>query len=339
MKNRFIALGVVLVLAVSVIVLVQKRQPDSLRLVEMVQKDMVSSITEKGRVQSVNEYVIVAKSEGHILSIPIKEGAWVVPGKPLVIVDTDLCLQKLKESQAQLSAREVEFRQGVYSLKTKKMLLDAGALSQFDYDDIQKQVQLAQSQLTIAQVQVASAKIQLRNQMYVSPEYLQVTKIAVEKGAVIVPNTFLMQLADPRNLKVEIRVKEFDAPFVKAGQVAWVSLASNKRICIKSTVTQVQPILEKVGETYAMKVRVAFSVTQNTWIKPGSQVDVQVITGEAPHVWTLPQNAIFVENGHYFVQVKSGKNIQKKLIKVGIQNTRDIEIKSGLMPHEKVILP
>ena len=137
MKNRFIALGIGFILVVPGYFLMTKKQVDTSRTLEMVQRDMVSSITEKGRVQSVNEYQVVAKSEGRILSIPIKEGDWVEGGNPLVRVDTDLALQKCKEAQSQLTVREVELKQVLDGLKTKKVLLDAGSLSKFDYDESQ----------------------------------------------------------------------------------------------------------------------------------------------------------------------------------------------------------
>ena len=199
-------------------------------------------------------------------------------------------------------------------------------------------MQLAQSQVDIAKAQLESADIGLENQSYIATERHQVTQIAIEKGAVIAPNTVLMQLADPHYLKVEIRVKEFDAPWVKVGQIAWVTLPTNKQISIKSKVTHIQPILEKIGETYAMKAVVEFTATQNTFLKPGNQVNVQIITGFATNVWTIPQKGVQFENGLYFVTIQTPQGSQKVQVQVGLQNATDIEIKSGLNPQQKVLL-
>ena len=309
------------------------------RSVTLVRKNLIASVIEKGRVQSFHTFLIVAKSEARVMSIPVKEGQWVKRGDSLLFLDSSFAIQKLNESKGQFLSKTVELNRCVDALRHKQVLFDAGAVSRAEFNEARRQLEFSKAQLSIAEAQLATARLVLQTLIYTAPDRLQVTQVAIEKGAVISPGMSLLQLVDPYHLKVEVRVEEFDSAAVKVGQVAWVTLASNKQFRIPSIVSHVQPILEKIGETYSMKAVVEFVVTQNVWVKPGSQVDVEIITGTASQAWTLPLTAVLFEGGHYFVQIQTSQGIHKKEVNVGLQTAHDIEIISGLLPHQRVLLP
>ncbi|NDC82319.1 efflux RND transporter periplasmic adaptor subunit [bacterium] len=313
----------------------QKKSVAPTQTVCITKQSITAFIVEKGRIQSDSERTITAKSVGIVKEILVREGDWVNAGRPLVVMDTSLSLQKLKEAQSNQQITGLEQTKASENVRLQQLLFVSGAASKADVDNAEHQFKLAKTNHEISLAKTEMARTEFNHQQYIADKRLQIAKISVEEGSVVSPETVLMQLIDPTHLKVDIRVKEFDAPSIKLGQIAWIT-AANSRQRLSGKVARIQPILEKIGDTYSMKVTICIS-SQNINLKPGSQVDVRIITGESAHVWALPLSAVLYENGGYKVKVntKSGKPYFKS-IEVGLQDINFIEVTHGLSPNDQV---
>lgn len=125
MKKRNFGIFLIGILGVTIAIFLIKKPTPKSESVNMRQLDIAASVTERGRVQSVSEFNVVAKSPGRVISVPVKEGQWVNAGDRLLVIDTTLAFQKRKEAQSQWAAKDIEFKQSVEALRSKQTLFEA----------------------------------------------------------------------------------------------------------------------------------------------------------------------------------------------------------------------
>ena len=337
MKKR---IGVVIIILILGVLLGRhciKKQSAEPACVGLIRRSLSVSVTERGRIESRNDYTVLGKTESRILSVPVQEGQWVEAGSSLIVTDTSESEQKWREATSDLQARDIDYRRNDELLKNKKILFEAGTISKEEWIEAQKLADISEAQKNSAKARAQFVKINFLNHLYTAPQRFLVAKVGAEKGAVIMPGNFLIKLIDPFQLKIDIFVSEFEAAKLKVGQVGWVTLPSQKSVRIQSRVTHIQPILEKIGETYALKVTVEFNVTDNALIKPGNQAEVHIMTETVSQAWTLPAKVLNYENDRCFVQIKTPKGSRNQTVEVGVQDGDYVEIKRGLAPSDRVL--
>lgn len=74
-------------------------------------------------------------------------------------------------------------------------------------------------------------------------------------------------------------------------------------------------------------------------IRIGMNASADIVVSESTNALRIPVECVSKENGKYFVEVVNGEEVQKREVKIGIQNTSYYEIVSGLSIKEKVVVP
>ncbi len=74
-------------------------------------------------------------------------------------------------------------------------------------------------------------------------------------------------------------------------------------------------------------------------LRIGMNASADIVVSERVSTLRIPVECVSKENGKYYVEVVNGEEIQKREVKIGIQNTSYYEIVSGLSINEKIIVP
>ena len=104
----------VLGLAIAVVIVllyVNSRRPDpSVAVVQVVKKDLSSSITSNGKVEPITPYFLRAKFDGFVDQVPVVENQNVRKGQLLLTLDDTDARAQLDQVHAQLAAMEDALR-------------------------------------------------------------------------------------------------------------------------------------------------------------------------------------------------------------------------------------
>lgn len=74
-------------------------------------------------------------------------------------------------------------------------------------------------------------------------------------------------------------------------------------------------------------------------LKVGMFADVQLATGRAENALTLPEDALFEDEGRHFIFVqRDGEAFERREVKTGLRGTGSIQIVSGISADERVVL-
>jgi RND family efflux transporter MFP subunit len=132
-------------------------------------------------------------------------------------------------------------------------------------------------------------------------------------------------------LQVVAEVNEEDIPRVAVGQSALFRTDAFVNRRLEGRVREITPMGDPVAKTYRVKI----SLPDDTPLKPGMSVEVNIVTRQKENALLVPADA--VQGGSVFVL--DGAAARKREVAVGIRGTRATEIESGLVEGERVIAP
>ncbi|OFW08491.1 MAG: RND transporter [Acidobacteria bacterium RIFCSPLOWO2_02_FULL_67_36] len=156
--------------------------------------------------------------------------------------------------------------------------------------------------------------------------------VPVERGAQVGPGTNLARVADPTNLKAELRIAETQTKDIRIGQYAEVDTRNG---IVKGKVARIDPASS--GGT------VGVDVTLDGALPPGSRPDLSVDgtieLERLPDVVFMSAPAFGQENGtiSLFKLTGDGEAIRTQ-VKIGKRSVNQVEVLEGLKPGDQVIL-
>lgn len=196
---------------------------------------------------------------------------------------------------------------------------------------------------------VSSATASLNKTRLIAPFDGIITRVAYKTGESVSQTDAVITLMSNSAFEVETFVSENDAPKLKVGQPAKVTLdALGDSIVFDAVVNQVD-LSETIKDgVVTYKTRLQF-VSQDERIKSGLTANVTVESDRRPETLKVPQSAIVLQKGKKYVkQVPVSaetwsplvdKNAKLVLVTTGgIDRDGDIEIVQGLQAGDKVII-
>jgi RND family efflux transporter MFP subunit len=162
-----------------------------------------------------------------------------------------------------------------------------------------------------------------------------VEKMVVE-GQMVEAGARLYRLADLATVWVQAQVYEQDLPFIKLGQEAVVSLASQPDPKFRGRVTYLYPMVD--DKTRTAKVRMEFH-NPGYFLKPGMYATVELSAELAPSALLVPDMAVLRsgEKNTVFVALDGGR-FEPRTVVLGPRAGEDAyAVLSGLNEGERVV--
>lgn len=164
--------------------------------------------------------------------------------------------------------------------------------------------------------------------------------IVVEKmvfeGQMVEAGARLYRLADLATVWIQAQVYEQDLPFIKLGQEALVSLASQPDPRFRGRVTYVYPMVDE--KTRTAKVRMEFH-NPGYFLKPGMYATVEMSSELSPSAVLVPDMAVLRsgEKNTVFVALPGGR-FEARTVVLGPRASHDhYQVMSGLQAGERVV--
>jgi HlyD family secretion protein len=156
--------------------------------------------------------------------------------------------------------------------------------------------------------------------------------VPVEVGAQVGPGTNLARVADPTNLKAELRIAETQTKDIRIGQTAEVDTRNG---VVKGRVARIDPAAE--GGTVGVDIVLEGDLPQGA--RPDLSVDGTILLEQLTNVIYVGRPAFGQENSTVtlFKVNADGEAVQTK-VELGRSSVNQIEIKSGLQPGDQVVL-
>ena len=158
------------------------------------------------------------------------------------------------------------------------------------------------------------------------------TQVPVERGQQVSPGANLARVANPTNLKAELRIAETQTKDIRIGQYAEIDTRNG---VVKGHVTRMDP--SSTGGTVGVDVSMDEPLPAGA--RPDLSVDGTVLLEKLTNVVYVGRPAFGQENSTVtiFKVQPSGEAIATK-VKLGRASVNTIEVLEGLSPGDQVIL-
>jgi len=282
---------------------------------------------------------IFAQVSGYLKTWLVDIGAHVKEGQMLAKIDTPEVDQELEQARAQLILAQANLKLAETTDARWQALLKRAAVSEQEAAE-----KAAGRAVAAANVQAATANVRRLEELQAfqrvtAPFDGTITLRNVDIGDLIVAGAGgkeLFHLAQTKKLRVYVRVPEPDAPGVRPGQSAELTISEAPGRFFPLKVITTSEAVSPVSRT--LEVELEADNSQGL-IFPGSYAQVR-LSGARPNPrLVIPSSAVlFRAQGLQVGVVGTNNTVELRQVRVGRDFGQTIEILSGVTPADGVII-
>lgn len=361
-RRRF---AIVIVIAISIVIAlifwVKRPKPVAVELttVELGEVQRTVTNTRAGTLQACRRAKLSPSFGGQIASLPVREGDHVKQGQILFeIWNDDLLAQvelaKSEKLAMQARAKEACIQANVAEREAKRLtqLLKQKLASEEKTDQVvglakarRAGCEAAKATVKVSNSKIAVAEAALERTRLVAPFDGTIAEVNGELGEYVTPSPIgiatapAIDLMDTSCLYVTAPIDEVDAPEIKAGMTARISLDAFGKEYFDGKVRRVAPyVLDIAKQARTVDVEVDFlSEKDNVNMLPGYTADVEIIIDSHPNTLRIPSEALLEGNRVYVFDADSD-TISEVPIDIGLSNWKFTEVQSGLESDQQIVL-
>ncbi|MGI5880235.1 MAG: efflux RND transporter periplasmic adaptor subunit [Syntrophomonadaceae bacterium] len=368
MKNWkiWLAAGVSLLIIIAVLFL---RSSQPVEAVKAGLGTVVLTVEEPGYVQAVNEYDVQSGQPARVNEIMIETGDRVKAGQILMrlsnpelttqnstaAIQLEQAVSQLEQARIMQKSLQEDLKQARNDLSRTKTLLDNGAATRIEYEQMQLQVSKIENSLIQQEVVIKSAEQQVAELreisstlqaktaelQVVSPINGIVLDLPVKKGQVVAAGTQLVMIGSETGLEVKTELLSDETGKVKIGQPAHITAPVLGEKIINGTVTKINPrAYEKVSALGVVQSRVPVIITidETSELHPGYEVRSSIEVLHKENVLVVPRESVRLNSeGNYQVMSIVDGKIKVQGIEIGDKNGQVVEIKAGLKEGQTLV--
>jgi len=279
-----------------------------------------------GTFEARKELNVFAESQGRINRIYIKEGQRISKGQTIATID-DAAVQ------AQLVTARASLQKAQKDVERYKNLLDVGAISQTQYEEVQLGMQNQASNLTTIQEQLKYSTAK-------SPMSGVVKELILEEGSFANPGTQIATIVDINNLNLIVKMDEKDVVKVKNRQKVNITTEVYPDVKFSGRINQIA-VQADVARKYEIAIELSNSrkhplkagMYGNVKI-PSKAADVQNTALAIPRksvVGSLKSPKVFIakDGKAILTDIEVGETIEENVIVLNGLNEGDLVITTG----------
>lgn len=343
----------------------QNNGSETTYLTEKVQKgDLHKSVIATGTVRALQRVEVGAQASGKIEKILVQLGQQIKAGDLIAEIDSqtqrnalETAQAKLASYQAQLKAKNVAYEvakanferiQKLYAQKSSSLAdletaKNSLAAAEAAIKEVSASIKQAEIEANTAQTNLGYTKIR-------SPIDGTVISIPVSEGQTVNANQTtptIVQVADLSKMLIKLQISEGDITKIANGMAVEFSTLADADHKYHSQISSVDPALtsltdneysESISDTKAVYFY-ANSVVDNpdNKLRIGMTAQAQIQVAKVENALLVPTMTLKREGAKTFVNVLNGDKVEKREVKIGLNDDLRTEIVAGLNEGEQVI--
>ncbi len=243
---------------------------------------------------------------------------------------------RLLQSNVEQASKELE--------RLKARVASQMAQADADLESRQKTLNLQQERLEQLKQQLELTKIFAPDEGLViyASSLNPGNSVLIEEGASVRQRQELIKLPDVSQMLVEVRVHESHVQKIRPGLDAWITIDSIPDRQFRGSVRKVAVLPDSSSrwsnpnlKVYSTEVLIEDQLPD---IKPGVSGRAEIIITNLQSALTIPIQAVTTVRGKQVCLVKRGSSTEPVPVEVGLFNDRLIEVKTGLVEGDQVLL-
>ena len=343
-RNKKIIGAVIAVIALTSFMFGGEEKPIKVLSVkpEIRNVEKTVSNTRAGTIDACRRSKMSPAAAGQISVLHVKEGDSVKEG--------DILLELWnKETKARVTASERSSEQAcIVSAKAERDASRANELYEKGLTSEEaKESAVANAESTMAACNAAVAQVEvtrasLERTMLIAPFDGIVAEIEGKLGEYVTPSPVgvatkpTLDLIDNTCLYIKAPIDEIDAPDVRSGMKANITMDAFGEEEFLATVSRVAPyVLDLERQARTVEIEATFDNPQK-YLLPGYSADVTVIIATSEETLGLPTQAVM--RGDKVYVIGDDNVTEKRQLETGLSNWEFTEVLSGLELDDRIVL-
>lgn len=310
----------------------QKLGDQATDIVHEIEKNYIEESV--GTLKAASRSVISSKILATIQEISVSAGDFVKPGDLLVTLNTRELDSRLEQAGESLTAAQAAAREAELDFERNQRLRESNAISQREYDESNRNLQVASANERRAQQAVKEATVLLSYSKIVAPKAGRIVDRTAEPGDTAQPGAPILTLYDSQSLRLETPVLENLAVKLKVGQQLTVHVDSIDQE-FAATIDEIVPQADAASRSFLVKA----SIPRSENLYEGMYGRLQIPAGSRRHLCLATDAIVRIGQLEFVDVVLDDDTLQRRLIKTGrLGMPGRIEVLSGLEAGETVVL-
>jgi HlyD family secretion protein len=355
-------LTIIAVLAIVVLAGVwyfARPKPIKVAIIEVTKGPVAATVTNTraGTVDACRRARLAPASGGQIETLPVKKGEHVKAGQLLLELWNDDTKAQLELERRDAVASRSRAREACVTADVAKrdaeritMLHEQKLASEEAADQARGKAEstaagckAAEDAVRVSEARVDVTRAQLERTQLVAPFDGVIAEINGELGEFVTPSPVgiptppTVDLIDASCLYISAPIDEVDAPKVKAGLVARISLDAFPNMPFPGHVRRVAPyVLDQEKQARTVEIEAEFDHPEESGLLAGYSADVEVILDQRASALRVPTSVILPDSKVYVLDPATSK-LEARAVTKGLSNWEFTEITSGLAEGDKVV--
>lgn len=204
-------------------------------------------------------------------------------------------------------------------------------------DAARQQMALAERQLSNCVVTAPSDGLAVYLPLHVGSEFR-----ALRVGDTLYPNQPFLCIPDLGEFIVPCFIPESDLARFRVGQAALATPLAYPELRLAATVeslgvmAQAQPGFPAWQKYFRVIIRID---QRDERLRPGMSFHIEVSSHENAHAVLIPRLAVQWEQGQPYCQVRTAREVDRRPLKLGWNDTRYHEVLEGVAPGDRLVVP
>jgi RND family efflux transporter MFP subunit len=300
------------------------------QVVKPVRRDIAATLRVPATVSPYQQTTLYAKVSGYLKDIHADKGDRVKQGQVLAVIEAPEINQQYEQALSDYTIKKVTYER---LAQVWKEAPDVIAKQEVDVAQAAADASrhlLEQRQTWLDYTQVRAPYDGIMTARFVDPGAL--IQAAMSSATQAVP---LFTVMDVSRLRLYVNVPQEDAPFVRKGTPATISIRDSGVKALEATVTRSTQALDPGTRTMLVEIDVA---NQGQALAPGMFADVALAIRKHPNALVIPPAALVSDNSSKAVFVIEQSLAHKVPVKTGIDDGVWVEVTEGLTGSEDVVV-
>ncbi|ENG4185494.1 MdtA/MuxA family multidrug efflux RND transporter periplasmic adaptor subunit [Providencia rettgeri] len=307
------------------------------------QKEVPRFLSGLGTVQAANVVTVTSRVEGQLMQLYFTEGQHVNAGDLLAQIDPRPFEVQLSQAQGQLAKDKATLANAQLDLTRYQKLAGSNVISQQELDNQKAAVLQAQGSIKVDQAAVDNAKLQLAYSKITAPISGRVGLKLVDVGNFIPSGTStpIVVITQTQPADVLFALPEGDIPAIQqaqsSGQKVLIEAWDRNNIALIASGELLSTDNQIDAATGTLKIKARFTNEDET-LFPNQFVNIKMQVETLQDAVVIPTAALQMGNdGHYVWVLSDDNKVSKHAVTVGMQDSQQVVIESGLAANTKVI--
>jgi HlyD family secretion protein len=333
-------------------------EPITVEVVEVGRGTVAETVTNTraGTVKACQRAKLAPPAGGQIARLPVKKGDRVEAGQVLLelwnddiraqlaVTERDAAAARARREEACVSARVARRESNrLASLVERKLVsTELAERAEGEADAREAACRAAAEQVRVSESRIDAARATLERTLLRAPFAGTVAEINGEIGEFVTPSPVgiptppAVDVVDTSCIYITAPIDEVDAPRVREGMPARVTLDAFRDRSFKAHVRRVAPyVIDTEKQARTVEVEAEIDELGDALLLPGYSADVEVILAERADVLRVPTRAL-IEGKRIYV-LEDGI-VHSRDVTTGIGNWEYTEVTVGLDAGARVVV-